>query len=562
MEDVFYESQQQASGNATSSVSAIDPFGLSSGFGPSFQRHRGLLRDPSKLPLFAEATHTVATQEGVYADITIDPRLATFDGLRTTMAQLDALNVTHLTQYRHVIGGLVPFHNIAGVAEMESVRVLRASQARVVPVADASVDKEAASAREMYGVNGSTVRCVGVLSDSFNNTRNFQDDIDVVAETDTADGNDEGARIMRQVHEALPGLRSFAFNTALHGQAAFAAGIESLTEQTGCNVLVDHVTVLQEPFFADSVIAEAIDTVAAKNTSYFSAAGGFDAAGLFETYEDSGVSETVSLFGRSLPYTWHKFSSTSDFDLPIRIAANTTATLVLNWADPYVSAAGESSGGALTDLDLFLFTPDGADVLASGISSNKGADPIEIAYFTNDGPGEDFIVRVGKYITHNASTSEADFESPDPDHIGLVGFSVIDVHGHMKGPTQYGHSTAAGASAVEAPQTEGPLNFPLLYDATGQRLPEVTYRPTAGFASADAAQVVALAAMIRESDEALTPTEVNTVIQQTNASVTAALAALKDGSWRAAAAPGESAGAGDEGTSGDQQHDEEMLGTA
>ena len=73
------------------------------------------------------------------------------------------------------------------------------------------------------------------------------------------------------VHDVAPGAE-IAFNTADFGQAAFAQGIVDLSN-IGCQVIVDDIYYLAEPYFQDGIIAQAIDKVVKEGVTYFSAAG-------------------------------------------------------------------------------------------------------------------------------------------------------------------------------------------------------------------------------------------------------------------------------------------------
>ena len=73
------------------------------------------------------------------------------------------------------------------------------------------------------------------------------------------------------VHDVAPGAK-IQFHTAYNGEADFAQGIIDL-KNAGSRVIVDDIGYLEEPFFQDGVVAQAVDTVVAAGVSYFSAAG-------------------------------------------------------------------------------------------------------------------------------------------------------------------------------------------------------------------------------------------------------------------------------------------------
>ncbi|MBK7855000.1 MAG: hypothetical protein IPJ79_08925 [Bacteroidetes bacterium] len=78
---------------------------------------------------------------------------------------------------------------------------------------------------------------------------------------------------MQIVHDIAP-KADLAFRTGFISAGDMAQGILAL-EQANCDVIVDDITFITEPFFQDGVVAQAVDNVAAQGVSYFSAAGNF-----------------------------------------------------------------------------------------------------------------------------------------------------------------------------------------------------------------------------------------------------------------------------------------------
>jgi hypothetical protein len=73
------------------------------------------------------------------------------------------------------------------------------------------------------------------------------------------------------VYKIAPGAQ-ILFHTATNGEADFAAGIEQLAA-AGCQVIVDDVAYLDEPFFQDgSPLQQAVEQVVGEGVSYFTAA--------------------------------------------------------------------------------------------------------------------------------------------------------------------------------------------------------------------------------------------------------------------------------------------------
>src|SRR5262249_42925496 len=92
----------------------------------------------------------------------------------------------------------------------------------------------------------------------------------------------------------------------------------------------------------------------------------------------------------------------------ITIARNTTIDLEFQWASPDYSA-NPSSGGATTDLDIFLLNSRNRVVAAGGdfniLSENGGTgtgDPSEFLSFTNITSNTSFKIAIGRFDTTSA----------------------------------------------------------------------------------------------------------------------------------------------------------------
>ena len=136
-------------------------------------------------------------------------------------------------------------------------------------------------ARQQFGVDGTGVT-VGVLSDSVNqfnggltgstSTGNLPTSPGVnVLQDGPAGSTDEGRAMLENIYDIAPGA-GLAFATAEGGDLAFANNIKALANTAKANVIVDDIGYLDEPFFQDGTIAQAVNTVTAQGVSYFSSA--------------------------------------------------------------------------------------------------------------------------------------------------------------------------------------------------------------------------------------------------------------------------------------------------
>ncbi len=114
--------------------------------------------------------------------------------------------------------------------------------------------------------------------------------------------------MLQIVHDVAPGAK-LAFRTGFINASDFALGIKQL-QKDSCNVIVDDVTYITEPFYQDGVVAQAVDDVACKGVAYFSAAGNYgnqSYEGVFNPAPaPNGISGTAHNFGGGDIYqTYH-----------------------------------------------------------------------------------------------------------------------------------------------------------------------------------------------------------------------------------------------------------------
>jgi hypothetical protein len=154
--------------------------------------------------------------------------------------------------------------------------------------------------------------------------------------------SDEGRAMMQIVHDVAPNAR-LAFRTGFVSAGNFAEGIKELVLDT-CDIIVDDVTFITEPFFQDGIVAKAVDSVVNLGVTYFTAAGNFGN----KSYEGvfNPVAPPSGLSGAA-----HNFSdSGTDILQHVTLPAG-TYIIVLQWEDSIYSL-GELPGAA-NDLDIF-----------------------------------------------------------------------------------------------------------------------------------------------------------------------------------------------------------------
>jgi hypothetical protein len=145
--------------------------------------------------------------------------------------------------------------------------------------------------RNSFGVQGEDIT-VGVMSDSYNTLPGNPAYNDVINGDLPGNGNpvnpspvkvlkefplgqrtDEGRAMLQIVHDVAPKAK-LSFRTGFLSPGDFASGIRELAAD-GCNVIVDDITFITEPFFKKGTVDDAITEVTNNGVVYVTAAGNF-----------------------------------------------------------------------------------------------------------------------------------------------------------------------------------------------------------------------------------------------------------------------------------------------
>ncbi|MCK4745952.1 MAG: S8 family serine peptidase, partial [Bacteroidales bacterium] len=234
-------------------------------------------------------------------------------------------------------------------------------------------------------VDGSGVK-IGVISNSYDtrskaaedvgngdlpgagNPNGYFTEVHVIKDVTQTFGtlSDEGRAMLQIVHDIAPGA-NLAFRTGYLGEQDMAVAVGELV-QAGCQIIVDDISYLTEPFFADGVISKAIDQAVSDGITFFSSAGNFG------NYSHSGVfNPTVApstILGQA-----HDFGGGDVFQL-VSLSEG-TYTLVLQWDD------GSDPDQAVTETDLDIYLTDNTGASRLGFNrENLNGFPIEVVPFS------------------------------------------------------------------------------------------------------------------------------------------------------------------------------------
>jgi collagen type I/II/III/V/XI/XXIV/XXVII alpha len=398
-------------------------------------------------------------------------------------------------------------------------------------------------AAELYGVTGSGIK-IGIISDSYDAHGGAAANVaagdlpdNVVVESDSAMGADEGQAMTELAYQAAPGA-SYYFATCGDSLQTFAAAVTSL-QNAGCNIIVDDVTFPTEEslYQTGTVLDQAIESAVAAGVNDFTATGNSG-----DDYVQQGFSPIAVTIPGISPFalTANDFGGGSPYQA-ISISEGADVTIDLQWAQPFATI-GTGSGGAQNSLAFYLIDSAGR-VVAGATEVELGKDPVQAIEFTNDTGSTQFRLVVvenggttptGQTFTISVLDSVlATLQGSD------VGAGSGDVMGHALvsgvnavGAVSYSSTPAFGVSpAVPAYYTAtGPGT--ILYNSEGQPLatPITVDAPTflsvsgssttvAGFApfngtSAAAPNAAAVAALMLSANGTLTTAEVTGLLEQ------------------------------------------------
>ena len=340
------------------------------------------------------------------------------------------------------------------------------------------------------GYDGTGVR-IGILSDSFNVGGNanlpaytngdLPSSVQILAEGPAGSTN-EGRAMAELIHDIAPGA-SISFATASGGQAAFAQNIRNLANPAlgRANIIVDDVVYVDEPFFQDGVIAQAVnDVVKFNGVAYFSAAGNLGSQS-YESITPTFAADALLGAGSYLDYDSTIGVNTRN---QITLSAGEYIQLSLQWDDPFYT-----TNGVDTDLDILLVNSLTGAIVASATSNNLATQtPLEIIQFSQLFGSTTYDV----VIRHESG--------PTPGRLKWIDFGIhseeftVETDGTEPSSTVFGHAAAAGAMAVAAAPYYDPSNVEpfsgvgsttILFTPTGSLLGVADVRQTPDITAID-----------------------------------------------------------------------------
>jgi len=291
---------------------------------------------------------------------------------------------------QNIISGLLPIVNLLSLNDLPTlinyVRPVYSALGNAgIVTSQGDTAMRSYLARNGFNLTGNGIK-IGVLSDSYNtrignpagddvlrqdlpgvDNPDFLTPVDVVKDYPYGSLSDEGRAMLHIVHDIAPGAE-LAFRTGFLGAADFAKGIYEL-QQTGCDIIVDDITYISEPFFRDGVVAQAVDSVSSLGVAYFSAAGNFGSKSwqspFYAAPAPAGTTGEAHNFAGGV--------GGNDIYQSITLEEG-TYTVVFQWDD------GTPGNMTNSDFDIYLSNDDGTTLFGFN-RVNTGGAPVEVLPF-------------------------------------------------------------------------------------------------------------------------------------------------------------------------------------
>ncbi|MCR8669008.1 S8 family peptidase [Aestuariibaculum sp. M13] len=247
-------------------------------------------------------------------------------------------------------------------------------------------------------VDGTGVK-VGVLSDSYDmalggpeyaaldvENGELPSGVQVLADNKYK-SSDEGRAMLQIIHDVAPGA-SLAFHTATASPRQFEVGFNALKD-AGCDLIVDDITFITEPFFGIGRISESVQAFVSQTGGFhYTSAGNIANKGYQANFNSSSGTPITNFIPAGTPTVAHVFGTNSngseDYLQKISVVPG-TYLVVLQWKEDVASQ--QNQVGADNDLDIYI-VDDSGRLLVGNNRVNVNGDPTEIIVFKATGTGD------------------------------------------------------------------------------------------------------------------------------------------------------------------------------
>jgi len=336
----------------------------------------------------------------------------------------------------------------SGIVGTQQDRALRADLVRK------AFDKEGE-----LGIDGSGIT-LGIISDSYANSlaavSSAESSGDLPVRGTTPDsqmqilsdwtgsfglfgGTDEGNAMTQIAYDIAPGAK-FKFATGALSAERMAFEYRRLAE-AGCDIVIDDILHLGEPFAPKGQIAKAVEDVIASGVHVMSSAGNYKDHSILENFSSAPIPASFDEFGNPLStaHDWGNGQILKEVQLSPGVFV-----LEMQWLDDFF-AQGEGSGAAY-NMDIWIVTETGQKVY-SGNRDNIGEDPIEIVGFIVENPVTLNLMITGENIPGSLPFQVVILRAPS----NPFGWQFTEGNDQVfSGTTILGHSAQPDNSAIGA----------------------------------------------------------------------------------------------------------------
>lgn len=287
-------------------------------------------------------------------------------------------------------------------------------------------------ARSQYALTGSGVK-VGVISDGVDNLSYAisKGDLTFVSVLGNSVGGDEGTAMLEIIHDLAPNA-SLYFHDCGNNILAFNEAITELVN-AGCDVIVDDIGWITEPFFEDGAIASHVKTILQSHDVVYASSAGNAAGSHYQgTFCDDGTGQNSNDFsGGTSAYKY----------LYVEIPAGASVIAVLQW--------NEDFDNAVSDYDMYLYNNDTSAFLdGSEAYQSQTKEPLEAFKYEN---------QTGSAIT--AALLITAFDAPVAKELEVYLYSYggsVYTNNIMAEDSIFGHPAVTGVIACGAVRATTP----------------------------------------------------------------------------------------------------------
>lgn len=314
-------------------------------------------------------------------------------------------------------------------------------------------------------VDGTGIK-IGVLSDSYDKELGIPANAEIdVEEKELPEGvdllldnpfkaTDEGRAMMQIIHDVAPGA-GLAFHTGTSSPRQFELGFVALKE-ANCDIIVDDITFITEPFFGLGRISEVVqEFVAEPGKFHFTSAGNIANKGYQAVFKSSSNVPTTN-FISSIDTRAHVFGlnqdGSEDYLQKISVVPG-TYLIALQWKED-IASQGDPDG-ALNDLDIFIVDDQGRLLVGNNRINVKG-DPTEIIVFRSTGTGEANIMITRAEGTANVPFRYIAFRTVADDETNPNGLQIVE---YFENQSVVGATTISGHAMTPESITVGAVDY-------------------------------------------------------------------------------------------------------